>query len=154
MGEVVSPNRRYTCREFLHEVNWKVISPDSTVGIYIQYIYITKIVVLVSEPVRGRSRATELPCFECVCYMTVILTVRMVVYIMLMIKFAMTIVLHNYSVMAPKADYIIITIISLSSHGSLDGYHFVVASPPKRHSRCLLPDTNQIREECRRVTCS
>ena len=25
--------------------------------------YITKIVVLVSEPVRGRSRATELPCF-------------------------------------------------------------------------------------------
>ena len=25
-------------------------------------IYITKIVVLVSEPVRGRSRATELPC--------------------------------------------------------------------------------------------
>ena len=30
-------------------------------GIYIQYIY----VVLVSEPVRGRSRATELPCFIC-----------------------------------------------------------------------------------------
>ena len=29
--------------------------------IYI-YIYITKIVVLVFEPVRGRSRATELPC--------------------------------------------------------------------------------------------
>ena len=27
-------------------------------------IYITKIVVLVSEPVRGRSRATELPCFS------------------------------------------------------------------------------------------
>ena len=26
-------------------------------------IYITKIVVLVSEPVRGRSRATELPCY-------------------------------------------------------------------------------------------
>ena len=25
---------------------------------------ITKIVVLVSEPVRGRSRATELPCFK------------------------------------------------------------------------------------------
>ena len=65
MGEVVSPNRRYTCREFEHEVNWKVVSQDSrlgTVGIYIQYIYITKIVVLVSEPVRGRSRATELPC--------------------------------------------------------------------------------------------
>ena len=60
---MVSPNRRYTCREFLHEVNWKVVSPDSTVGIYIQYIYITKIVVLVSEPVRGRSRANELPCF-------------------------------------------------------------------------------------------
>ena len=37
--EVISPNRRYTCREFLHEVNWKVVSPDSTVGIYIQYIY-------------------------------------------------------------------------------------------------------------------
>ena len=28
MGEVVSPNRRYTCREFEHEVNWKVVSPD------------------------------------------------------------------------------------------------------------------------------
>ena len=27
------------------------------------YIYITEIIVLVSEPVRGRSRATELPCF-------------------------------------------------------------------------------------------
>ena len=26
-------------------------------------IYITKIIVLVSEPVRGRSRVTELPCF-------------------------------------------------------------------------------------------
>ena len=33
--------------------------------IYI-YIYtcITQIVVLVSEPVRGRSRATELPCYD------------------------------------------------------------------------------------------
>ena len=44
-------------------LNGEVVSPDSrlgTVGIYIQYI--TKIVVLVSEPVRGRSRATELPC--------------------------------------------------------------------------------------------
>ena len=30
-------------------------------GIYIQYIY--KIVVLASEPVGGRSRATELPCY-------------------------------------------------------------------------------------------
>ena len=42
-----------------------MVSPDSrlgTVGIYIQYIYITKNVVLVSEPVHGRSRATELPC--------------------------------------------------------------------------------------------
>ena len=28
-GEVVSPNHRYTCREFEHEVNWKVVSPDS-----------------------------------------------------------------------------------------------------------------------------
>ena len=46
-----------------------MVSPDSrlgTVGIYIQYIYITKIVVLVSEPVRGRSRATELPCYNLV----------------------------------------------------------------------------------------
>ena len=34
-----------------------------TVGIYIQYI--NKIVVLASEPVGGRSRATELPCFVC-----------------------------------------------------------------------------------------
>ena len=33
-------------------------------GIYIQYIYRkTTIVVLASEPVGGRSRATELPCF-------------------------------------------------------------------------------------------
>ena len=42
-----------------------MVSPDSrlgTVGIYIQYMYTTKIVVLVSEPVRGRSRATELAC--------------------------------------------------------------------------------------------
>ena len=30
----------------------------------ISNIYIAKIVVLVSEPVRGRSRATELPCFD------------------------------------------------------------------------------------------
>ena len=37
-----------------------------TVGIYIQYIYICikQIVVLASEPVGGRSRATELPCFS------------------------------------------------------------------------------------------
>ena len=68
MGEVVSPNRRYTCREFEHEVNWKVVSPDSRYGQWesISNIYtgITKIVVLVSEPVRGRSRATKLPCFN------------------------------------------------------------------------------------------
>ena len=33
-------------------------------GIYVQYIYIQKkIVVLASEPVGGRSRATELPCY-------------------------------------------------------------------------------------------
>ena len=50
--------------EFLHEVNWKVVSPDSTVGNLVSNIYITKIVVLVSEPVRGRSRATELPCSD------------------------------------------------------------------------------------------
>ena len=31
--------------------------------IYISNIYKTKIVVLASEPVSGRSRATELPCF-------------------------------------------------------------------------------------------
>ena len=31
-------------------------------GIYIQYIYKKKIVVLASEPVGGRSWATELPC--------------------------------------------------------------------------------------------
>ena len=59
MGEVVD----------IHVGNFNMkltmVSPDSrlgTVGIYIQYIYITKIVVLFSEPVRGRSRATELPC--------------------------------------------------------------------------------------------
>ena len=35
-------------------------------GIYsISNRYITKMVVLVSEPVRGRSRAIELPCFFC-----------------------------------------------------------------------------------------
>ena len=39
--------------------------PDSRSGQWesISNIYITKIVVLVSEPVRGRSRVTELPCF-------------------------------------------------------------------------------------------
>ena len=38
------------------------IEDIGTVGIYIQYTYIKKIVVLASEPVGGRSRATELPC--------------------------------------------------------------------------------------------
>ena len=32
-------------------------------GIYIQYIYIQKSVVLASESVGGRSQVTELPCF-------------------------------------------------------------------------------------------
>ena len=34
-------------------------------------IYITKIVVLVSEPVRGRSRATELSCYVLYIYMII-----------------------------------------------------------------------------------
>ena len=45
--------RKLTGRWFPQIVQWESISN----------IYITKIVVLVSEPVRGRSRATELPCF-------------------------------------------------------------------------------------------
>ena len=44
-----------------------MVSPDSRYrdsgNLYPIYIYITKIVMLVSEPVHGRSRATELPCF-------------------------------------------------------------------------------------------
>ena len=44
---------KLTGRWFPQVVQWESISN----------IYITKIVVLVSEPVRGRSRATELPCF-------------------------------------------------------------------------------------------
>ena len=44
---------KLTGRWFPQIVQWESISN----------IYITKIVVLVSEPVRGRSRATELPCF-------------------------------------------------------------------------------------------
>ena len=42
-----------------------MVSPDSRYGQWesISNIYITKIVVLVFEPVRGRSRATELPCY-------------------------------------------------------------------------------------------
>ena len=46
---------KLTGRWFPQIVQWESISN----------IYITKIVVLVSEPVRGRSRATELPCFLC-----------------------------------------------------------------------------------------
>ena len=46
-------NMKLTGRWFSQIVQWESISN----------IYITKIVVLVSEPVRGRSRATELPCF-------------------------------------------------------------------------------------------
>ena len=41
----------------------QIVDRDSG-NLYPIYIYITKIVVLVSEPVRGRSRATELPCFH------------------------------------------------------------------------------------------
>ena len=41
----------------------QIVDRDSG-NLYLIYIYITKIVVLVSEPVRGRSRATELPCFK------------------------------------------------------------------------------------------
>ena len=37
-------------------------------------IYITKIVVLVSEPVRGRSRVTELPCFYENLSLTILVT--------------------------------------------------------------------------------
>ena len=44
---------KLTGRWFPQIVQWESISN----------IYITKIVVLVSEPVRGRSRATELPCY-------------------------------------------------------------------------------------------
>ena len=40
----------------------QIVDMDSG-NLYPIYIYITKIVVLVFEPVRGRSRATELPCF-------------------------------------------------------------------------------------------
>ena len=73
--EVVSPYSRY--REFYQEIGniekcpftywlngrWfpQIVDRDSG-NLY--PIYITKIVVLVSEPVRGRSRATELPCFR------------------------------------------------------------------------------------------
>ena len=44
---------KLTGRWFPQIVQWESISN----------IYITKIVVLVSEPVHGRSRATELPCY-------------------------------------------------------------------------------------------
>ena len=40
----------------------QIVDRDSG-NLYPIYIYITKIGVLVSEPVRGRSRATKLPCF-------------------------------------------------------------------------------------------
>ena len=39
----------------------QIVDRDSG-NLYPIYIYKTKIVVLVSEPVGGRSRATELPC--------------------------------------------------------------------------------------------
>ena len=44
---------KLTGRWFPQIVQWESISN----------IYTTKIVVLASEPVRGRSRATELPCY-------------------------------------------------------------------------------------------
>ena len=37
---------------------------DNTMVLSVSDTGITKIVVLVSEPVHGRSRATELPCFN------------------------------------------------------------------------------------------
>ena len=43
----------------------QIVDMDSG-NLYPIYIYITKIVVLVFEPVRGRSRATELPCLSLV----------------------------------------------------------------------------------------
>ena len=51
-------------------VKWEVVSPDSRSGQWesISNIYQTKIVVLVSEPVGGRSWATELHCFPCYTY--------------------------------------------------------------------------------------
>ena len=66
MGEMVSPNCRYTYRNFNMKLTgtWfpQIVDMDSG-NLYPIYIYLTKIVVLVFEPVRGRSRATELPCF-------------------------------------------------------------------------------------------
>ena len=48
---------------FNMEVKWKVVFPHSRQWWEsISNIYITKIVVLASEAVGGRSRATELPC--------------------------------------------------------------------------------------------
>ena len=52
---------KLTGRWFPQIVQWESISN----------IYITKIVVLVSEPVRGRSRATELPCLKYVLFYAV-----------------------------------------------------------------------------------
>ena len=48
----------------------QIVDMDSG-NLYPIYIYIAKIVVLVFEPVRGRSRATELPCFR-VCFISVL----------------------------------------------------------------------------------
>ena len=45
-------------------MKWKVVSPHSRQWESISDIYINKIVVLASEPVGGRSRATELPCLS------------------------------------------------------------------------------------------
>ena len=65
---------KLTGRWFPKIVQWESIS---NIYIYIyKYIYITKIVVLVSEPVRGRSRATELPCLKYVCGLREIYGIR------------------------------------------------------------------------------
>ena len=41
-------------------------------NLYPIYIYIKQIVVLASEPVGGRSRATELPCLVCFHMLTIV----------------------------------------------------------------------------------
>ena len=61
--EEVSPNSRYI-GNFIMKLSGRwfpQIVDIGTVGIYIQYIYKTN-VVLASELVGGRSRVTELPC--------------------------------------------------------------------------------------------
>ena len=71
--EVVSPNTCSRYREFylqivdIHVGNFYMKLTGRWFPQIVQWesisnIYITKIVVLVSELVRGRSRATELPC--------------------------------------------------------------------------------------------